>query len=199
MNYTAIGVLGFLVAYLFDVFSLKRMPRAKQGAGIVAVGLIGYATLMVCLKSERLVLPAWLTWLGWALLSVAFSLLVYSLFINLPFRKTYVMSGVGDELIRTRTYALVRHPGVIWYALLLISLILVSQSKGLLIASPIWFLIDVLHVIIQDKFFFGKMFADYEDYRRETPMLIPNRKSITACLRTLRQPRVQSAVQEERG
>ena len=198
MNYVAIGVLGFLVAYLFDVFSLKRVPRAKQSAGIVAIGLIGYATLMVCLKSERLGIPVGLIWLGWALLFISALLLIYSLFINLPFRKTYVMSSAGDELIRTRTYALVRHPGVIWYALLLISLIFVSQSKWLLLASPIWFLIDVLHVIIQDKFFFGKMFADYEDYRRETPMLIPNRKSITVCLRTLRQPRVQSAVQEER-
>ncbi len=196
MNYIAIGVLGFLMAYLFDVFSLKRVPMAKQGAGIVAVGLIGYATLMVCLKSERLVLPAWLPWLGWALLSAALPLFVYSLFINLPFHKTYVISGMGDELIRTRTYALVRHPGVIWYALLLISLILVSQSKLLLITSPIWFLMDVLHVIIQDKFLFGKMFAHYEDYRRETPMLIPTRESIIAFLRTLRQPRVQSAVQE---
>jgi len=198
MNYTVIGVLGFLVAYLFDVFSLKRVPRAKQGAGILAVGLIGYATLMVCLKSERLGIPAGLIWLGWALLCVSAPLLIYSLFINLPFRKTYVMSGAGDELIRTKTYTLVRHPGVIWYTLLLISLILVSESKLLLIASPIWFLMDVLHVIIQDKFLFGKMFADYEDYRIETPMLIPNRKSIITFLRSLRQPKIQSALQERR-
>jgi protein-S-isoprenylcysteine O-methyltransferase Ste14 len=199
MGYITIGVLGFLVAYLFDVVSLKRIPGAKQGVGIVVVALIGYATLMACFESERLALPIWLTWLGWAILSVSVPLLVYSLFINLPFRKTYVVSGVGDRLIRTGTYALVRHPGVSWYALLLVSLILVSRSKLLLIASPIWLAMDILHVIIQDKFFFGKMFKDYDDYRRGTPMLIPSRRSISACLRTLRQPRAESEFQEGRG
>jgi len=199
MGYITIGVLGFLVAYLFDVVSLRRIPRAKQSVGIVVVALIGYATLMACLKSERLELPIWLTWLGWALLSVSVPLLAYSLFINLPFRKTYVVPGVGDRLIRTGTYALVRHPGVSWYALLLVSLILVSKSKLLLIASPIWLAMDILYVMIQDKFFFGKMFKDYDEYRRETPMLIPSRRSISACLRTLRQPRTESEFQEGRG
>lgn len=199
MGYITIGVLGFLVAYLFDVVSLRRIPRAKQSVGIVVVALIGYATLMACLKSERLELPIWLTWLGWALLSVSVPLLAYSLFINLPFRKTYVAPGVGDRLIKTGTYALVRHPGVSWYALLLVSLILVSKSKLLLIASPIWLAMDILHVMIQDKFFFGKMFQDYDEYRRETPMLIPSRRSISACLRTLRQPRTESEFQEGRG
>jgi protein-S-isoprenylcysteine O-methyltransferase Ste14 len=199
MSYITIGVLGFLVAYLFDVVSLKRIPGAKQGVGIVAVALIGYATLMVCLKSERLELPIWLTWLGWALLSVSVPLLIYSLFINLPFRKTYGAPGVGDRLIRTGTYALVRHPGVSWYALLLVSLILVSESRLLLIASPIWLALDIVHVIIQDRFFFGKMFKDYDDYRRKTPMLIPSRRSISACLRTLRQTRTESEFQEGRG
>jgi len=198
MSYITIGVLGFLVAYLFEVVSLKRISGAKQGVGIVAAALIGYATFMVCLKSGRLELPIWLTWLGWALLLVSVLFLVYSLFINLPFRKTYVVPGVGDKLIRTGTYALVRHPGVPWYALLLVSLILVSKSKLLLIASPIWLAMDILYVIIQDKFFFGKMFKDYDDYRRETPMLIPSRRSVGACLRTLRQTRTQSEFQEGR-
>jgi protein-S-isoprenylcysteine O-methyltransferase Ste14 len=199
MGYIIIGVLGFLVAHLFDVVSLKRIPGAKQGVGIVVAALIGYATLMVCLDSERLALPIWVTWLGWALLSVSVPLLVYSLFVNLPFRKTYVAPGVGDRLVRTGTYALVRHPGVFWYALLLVSLILISKSKLLLVASPIWLGMDILHVVIQDKFLFGKMFKDYEDYRRETPMLIPNRRSISACLRTIRQPGTESELQEGRG
>lgn len=199
MSYITIGVLGFLAAYLFDVVSLRRIPGAKQGVGIVAVALIGYATLMVCLKSERLELPIGLTWLGWALLAVSVPLLIYSLFINLPFRKTYVTPGVGDRLIRTGTYALVRHPGVSWYALWLVSLILVSESRLLLIASPIWLALDIVHVFIQDRFLFGKMFKDYDDYRRETPMLIPSRRSISACLRTLRQPRTESEFQEGRG
>lgn len=192
MTYIAIGVCGFLMAYLFDVVSLGRIPGAKQSIGIVTVVLIVYASVMACLEPGKLGLPIWLTWVGWALLVISLTLLIYSLFMNLPFHKTYVEPGVGDKLIKTGTYALVRHPGISWYALTLVSLIFISQSKLLLIASPIWLAMDILHVVIQDKFFFGKMFAGYEDYRRETPFLIPNRRSINACLRTLRQPKIQS-------
>jgi len=71
----------------------------------------------------------------------------------------------------------------------MLSLVLVSGSKLLLIASPIWILLDILLVVIQDKFFLGRMFDGYESYRQETPILLPNRKSISACIRTITQTR----------
>ena len=195
MYYIVIGVCAIFVAILFDVFALRRIPRAKQSIGIVTFALFVYAIVMACFESEKLGLPTWLTWVGWPLLVVSLPLLLYSLFVNLPFRKTYIEAGVGNKLVRNRTYALVRHPGVIWLAFVLISLVLVSQSKILLIATPVWLAMDVLHVVIQDKFFFGKMFSDYEEYRRETPILIPNMKSIGAFLRTLKQPGTQGEAQ----
>jgi len=199
VGYIAIGVLGFLAACLFDVVSLKRIPGAKPAVGFVAAGLIVYATLMVCIRSDRLGLPVGVTWLGWGLLLISLLLITYSLFVNLPWRKTYVAPGVGDTLIRTGTYAMVRHPGVLWYALLLVSLILVSKAKLLLIASPVWFFMDIVYVFIQDRLLFGKMFVGYEDYRQETPMLIPTKKSMDACFRTLRLARAQGEVQGRRG
>jgi hypothetical protein len=80
---------------------------------------------------------------------------------------------------------LTRHPGILWYALGLISLILISQRQLILLAAPIWLLMDVLYVWLQDRFFFPRMFPDYPRYQRETPMLIPNRTSIARCLTTL--------------
>jgi protein-S-isoprenylcysteine O-methyltransferase Ste14 len=56
----------------------------------------------------------------------------------------------------------------------------------LLYAAPIWVFICLLHVVIQDRLLFPRMFAQYPDYKRETPMLIPNKSSIAACLRTLK-------------
>jgi hypothetical protein len=41
-------------------------------------------------------------------------------------------------------------------------------------------------VVIQERFFFGKMFEDYDGYKRETPMLIPSRRSIRAFIDSLR-------------
>jgi protein-S-isoprenylcysteine O-methyltransferase Ste14 len=189
MIYIALGAIGFLVIHFFDIVSLKRIPRAKPYIWILGSGLIVYALMMACLRSDKLLLPMWSTWLGWGLLFVSLSLLVYSLFINLPFRKTYVATGVSSKLIKTGLYALVRHPWVHCFTLFLLSLVLVSRSSLLLVASPIWILLYILLVVIQDKFLFGRMFDGYDTYRQETPMLLPNRRSVNAFISSLRQDR----------
>jgi len=186
MIYVAVGALSFLILHILDIVSLKRIPGAKPFTWILGSGLLVYALMMACLQSDKLPLPMWTTWLGWALLSISLPVLIYSLFINLPFRKTYVAIGVGDKLITTGLYALVRHPWIHCSVLLLLSLILVSKSSLLLIASPIWILLNILLVVIQDTFIFSRMFAGYDQYRKETPMLLPNRKSISACIRTIK-------------
>ncbi len=187
MIYVALGCLGFLIIHVFDIVSLKRIPAAKPAIWVLGSGLLAYSVIMACLTPDKLSLPAWSTWFGWALLSISLSLLIYSLFINLPFRKTYIITGVSDRLITSGLYALVRHPGVMWFILLMVSLILVSSSRIILIASPIWILLDILLVVIQDKFFFGRMFAGYDAYRQKTPMLVPNQRSISAFIRSLKQ------------
>ena len=191
MVYIALGIFGFIVIHLFDILSLKRIAwGAKPGTWIVGGGLLGYSLIMLCLKSNTLPLPMWSTWLGWGLLTLSLCLLIYSLFINLPFRKTYIAAGVGDKLITTGLYALVRHPWVHCFILVLLSLVLVSKSSLLLIATPIWILLNILLVIIQDKFFFGRMFDGYDSYRQKTPMLVPDRRSISAFISSLKQSRV---------
>jgi len=187
MTYIGIGAFGFLIIHFFDFISLKRIPRVKLFIWILGSGLLAYSLIVVCFAPDKLPLPIWSTWLGWGLFSISLLLLIYSLFINLPFRKTYIATGVGDKLIKTGLYALVRHPGVHWFILFMLSLILVSRSSLMLIASPIWILLDIPLVVIQDKFFFGRMFEGYDRYRRETPMLVPNRRSISAFINSLKQ------------
>jgi protein-S-isoprenylcysteine O-methyltransferase Ste14 len=125
------------------------------------------------------------------MLAVSASLLIHSLFISLPFRKTYVDTGVGDKLVKTGLYALVRHPGILWFPLFMLSLIPISRSSLLLIAAPTFIALDIVLVVIQDRLIFGRMFHGYDSYRRETPMLLPNRRSFGAFLRSLRQVKSQ--------
>lgn len=189
MIYIALGSLGFLIIHLLDVVSIKRIPGLKPFTLLVGNGLLVYAAIMVCLAPDKLPLPAWSSWLGWGLLPIALAMLIYSLFINLPFGKTYVAAGVGDKLVTSGLYALVRHPWLHWFILAMLSLILVSRSSLMLIAALIWVSLDIVLVAIQDRFFFGKMFAGYDDYRRQTPMLIPNRRSISAFIDSLKRAR----------
>jgi len=186
MIYIAIGSLGFILLHVFDIVSLKRVPRVKLVTWILGSGLLFCSVIMMSLSPDKLFLPVWSTWLGWGLLPLASFIIIYSLLINLPFRKTYVSSGVGDKLVTTGLYALVRYPWIHCFALILLSLVLVSKSRLLLIGAPILILLNILLAVIQDKFFFGRMFAGYDQYRKETPMLVPNRKSISACIKTIK-------------
>jgi protein-S-isoprenylcysteine O-methyltransferase Ste14 len=187
MIYIVLGGLGFLSVKILDIVSLKRIPGVKPLTVLVGNGLLVFSIIMLCLSPEKLALPLWSSWLGWALLPISLFLLIYSLYINLPFAKTYVATGVGDKLITSGFYALVRHPWVYGFTLLMVALILVSKSRLMLIAAPIWVLLDIILVAIQDRFFFGRMFAGYDDYRRQTPMLIPNRRSISAFIDSIKQ------------
>jgi protein-S-isoprenylcysteine O-methyltransferase Ste14 len=185
--YIVLGVLGFLAIHLLDIVSIKRIPLAKPLTMLVGNGLLVFSIIRLCLSPDKLSLPAWSSWLGWVLLPISLFLIIYSLFIKLPFGKSYVTTGVGDRLITSGLYALVRHPWVHGLVLLLVALVLVSQSRLMLIAAPIWVLLDIGLVAIQDRFFLGRMFADYDNYRRRTPMLIPNRRSLSAFINSLKQ------------
>lgn len=187
MIYIILGGLGFLIIHLLDIVSIKRIPGLKPLTTISGNGLIIFSIIMLCLSPDKLSLPLWSTWLGWVLLPVSVFMLVYSLYINLPLGKTFFAAGVGQKLVTSGLYALVRHPWLHGLVLLLLALILVSGSRLTLIAAPIWVALDIGLVIIQDRFFFGKMFAGYDNYRRRTPMLIPNRRSINAFINSLKQ------------
>jgi len=182
MIYIATGCLGFLVIQFSDIVSLERLPRAKPFTWILGSGLLVYVLMMVCLQAERMSLPIWPAWLGWALLVISFLLLIHSPLINLPFHKTYIADSVAAKPIRSGLYALVRHPEVHWFILVLFSLILVSKSGLLLIATPMLILLDIVLVIAQDDIFFGRIFTGCDDYRQETQMLVPNLKSINAFI-----------------
>lgn len=183
-----LGALGFLFALAFDVTGLRGWRRSKQFVGLLSAGLSAYALVQAALAGPKLALPAALVWLGWPLLFVALALLVTSLFLEIPLFQMSVEACVSPTLVRTGTYALTRHPGVLWFALLLVALLLVSRSRLLLWAGPIWLSLDVLLVWIEDRFIFPRQFPEYVEYRHETPMLLPTLTSVRRCWRTLRNP-----------
>lgn len=181
----AAGAFSFLMAYSFDWAALKKIRGLKQAIAIVVVVIHGYALYAAGWGVARFSLPAPFSWIGLVLLPISLLLLCYSFFIEIPFTKTYARTGSGDQLVTTGSYALVRHPGVIWYFIFLLSMFLVTGSITLLVAAPIWLLLDIVYVVVQERFFFDTMFPGYRDYRRQTPMLLPTRKSIARSLRTL--------------
>jgi protein-S-isoprenylcysteine O-methyltransferase Ste14 len=112
MTYILIGIAGFIIFHLVDIAAIKRLPLMKPATWTLGCGLVVLGMVMAAFTGEKLALPPWLVAVGWLVLLASLGQLLYSLFINLPFRQTYVDKGVADELITTGLYAIVRHPGV---------------------------------------------------------------------------------------
>jgi protein-S-isoprenylcysteine O-methyltransferase Ste14 len=178
MSLIVLGTIGFVTIHLFDVAALKGMRWIKPFIWTAGCLLLMFAAVMVCTDPAKISLPVWLSISGWIMLPGAIGLLMYSLFGNLPFRKTYLEKGVPNKLIKNGLYSIVRHPGIYGFGLLMLSLFLLSGSKLMLLAGLIWLAIDIILVVLQDLIFFGRMFPEYAIYRQETPMLIPTWRSL---------------------
>lgn len=188
MVYVGVAAVGFLAGYLFELAWLKRVPGARPALWTASLGLLGYALVMVCIRSTRFDLPGWVGGVGWGLLLTTSALLVYSLFLEPPFARTYLHNSPRHSLVQTGTYALVRHPAMVWYVLLLIALVLISRSVILLTTLPVWVLLEGLWVILQEQMVLSRLFPDYVQYRQKTPMFIPTWRSTRASLKSLAFP-----------
>lgn len=185
MKYIILGAIGFLFILLFDIYTLKNEGVKRKTLGLSGVVLIAYSAVMAVIVSDKIAFPAAVRIAAWILWAAAVFLLLYSLFLELPFKKTYGGAKYSCELVDTGTYALCRHPGVLWFGLTFLFFFLATGAVLLLLACIIWTAIDIVHVYIEDRFFFPKMFAGYKAYAKSTPMLVPNRSSIRRCISTL--------------
>ena len=193
LSYILLGTITFLIGPVFEFISIKGVRGGKQIIGLTSLALLGYAVRGVCLHPEKFSIPIGVTAFAWLLLAASSMLLLYSLCIEIPFVQTYHSSGVGKQLVTTGTYGLVRHPGVLWFALLMAALTLVSRSRLALLAAPIWTGADVLYAWIQDRYLFPLMFPEYEGYQQEAPMFIPTGSSLRRCLRTFGRTKINEA------
>lgn len=182
-----VGILGFLILYGVDYFDLKKKRLLKFFTWILGIMLLLISHLQIVLTSKIIIFPEFLKSIGIVLSVIFFILLLYSVFIEISVlgRKGCAVSSSG--LIRSGTYALSRHPGVLWYIMTLIFLFIATGAKYLLYAIPVWSIMDILYAILQDLYFFPRLFGEeYDDYKKSTPMILPSFKSIRSCILSYR-------------
>lgn len=182
---TLLGVLAFGLAIGYDIANLARRYHLKIVVQISVSVLFLLALGSAICHPDKMSMPGWIVALGGTLSGLGMVLLAYSLGIELSFRRTYLTAEAPGQLVTTGTYALTRHPGVLWLGLWLLGLALVSRSRVLLLAGPLWLATDIFYVWLQDRYFFPRQFPDYGRYQSQTPMLWPTRASIKRCLATL--------------
>jgi len=185
MIFVLLGVISFLIMYLYDFYTLKNKFILKLMFGITGFGMFIYATIMTLQSKVIYELPIIVRIVSGVAFIVFLMLLIYSLFLELPFVKTYGKCNHKHELVDTGTYALCRHPGVIWFGFMFLFMFLTTGIKILVIAGLVWTICDIIYVFYQEKYIFKKLFPNYTDYIKSTPMLIPNKKSIKKFIMTL--------------
>ena len=187
MAWTAAAVcLAFVLFFLYDVAGATgRLRPFRLGFAAGCLLLAGTAGWLIWSAGGRLgtrPVPAVVG--GTAALLFAL-ILIYTLFIVLPFGETYVSEGAAAPLYTRGVYALCRHPGVLWLIGLTAGLWLAVGTAEAMIFCLLVSILDTAYAAFQDRWTFPKLFPGYGAYRRAVPFLIPSVRSVRRCVQTL--------------
>ncbi len=175
--YVGIGIIGFALLLIFDLLSLRNKNYLKYVFGLTGFLMIFICSLLIIINySDFNELNNMFRIISSVFALASLSLLVYSVFIEVG-KKTYQVEN-KHILVTEGTYALTRHPGVLWMLLLFIFGAIMFQNILLFYTGLIWTIVNIIYVSIQERYIFHKIFDNYEQYQKNTPMILPNIRSI---------------------
>lgn len=183
---TLLGICAFLFFLAWEYTSLFSTGKKIASISILFSVVTGIAAHILVLTGPRFPGSLETSLIGAIITCLAGYLLYRSLVAELP-RETYASANgkpVPGKTCQQGTYALVRHPALWWYGLFLAGLFIITGSKWLIISGVVWWLANLVLVVIEDFYLYPLMFKDYLSYKQKTPMLIPNRESLSRCLKT---------------
>lgn len=183
MIYLGIGIIGFLLLLMFDVCSLCKKSIMKYIFGASGFLLIAGSSVFLVFTKSNIYFPLSFRVISLFLAIISLGLLIYSVFIEVG-KKTYEYKN-QNKLVTTGTYALSRHPGVLWFLFLYMFAAVYFQNHLILYAGLTWTAMNILYVSIQEKYIFTKLFDNYGSYIQTTPMIFPSFESLEKCITTL--------------
>lgn len=186
MPTVSMGLLGFILFFIYDLNDAFWKKKILNGLFAVGVFLIGISVVIEIVCSIETIPKFGLTsFLGLTFALLFFVGLMYTLFFALPFKGTYIEVSEIRKTYKFGVYALCRHPGLGCFIGLFFFLYIAWPTPSVGIMSALYSGLNLLYVIFQDWLTFPVIFSDYDHYKAETPFVIPNLRSIHACFRTL--------------
>lgn len=189
MPYLLIGCVSFLFFVLYDINSVTLKNKLLHKSFAVGCMLLAASTAGLIVVSGLNNSVDLLRTGFFSILALIFIiLLVYTLFFALPFHDTYTYGDKVENTVstcQTGMYALCRHPGVIWFSGFYFSIWLMFPDPLLLSAAIVFSMLNIAYVVFQDKWTFMRSFSDYDQYKKNTPFLIPTFQSIKKCWKTM--------------
>jgi len=167
-------LMGFVVGTLHDAAAYHRVPYVKPLLVLVGAALHIAGALQLIVNSDRQRLPVGLQRVGQVLSIAGFLGMVYSIAIEIPFRRAWLDRGHTGNLVTSGTYSVSRHPGVLWTFVWVPCAGVATRSRDLLRYWPFIILADIVHVWIQDRMLLPRIFGqEYRAYQQRVPFLVP--------------------------
>lgn len=176
MIYIVAGSLSFLMFLLFDYSQLNNRNIVKYVFGIIGLLILMSATILILIEDSVFEFHSFSKIAFLTLSLIFFALLVYSVFIEIG-KNNYVKEA-KPKLVTCGTYALTRHPGILWFLFMYGFLSLATSSTLLFYAAIIWSIINIVYTYFQETNILYKVFDEYSEYKKNTPMFVPNITSI---------------------
>lgn len=187
----SLSIAGFSLLILADLLWAKGRKGARilRGSGYF---LVGAAVILFALAPNPwwpIPLPAGAAFqqpgplpspLGAALLVLIIAassfLLFWSVFLEIGIAKRRL--GLGPKsIVSTGTYHWCRHPGFWWFASLMIAIGALRGFSAYYLTILLLIALNLLLILIQDRYTFPTVFCGYEEYRKNVPFLIPRIKA----------------------
>ncbi|HAF86860.1 MAG TPA: hypothetical protein DCG32_10975 [Sphaerochaeta sp.] len=160
-----LGATGYLLAGLYDVAILHNKPLLRKFlyAGFFITAL-PYPVIFLTWDSP---LPGFVAWIIFPLLIAFALLLIFSVMIE-----TSLFSEGTGKLYQGGTYRISRHPGFIWYTIINVLVMIYYWNHCITMLLVGLTLCNLILIVVEDRIFFPKMFAEYEEYRKRTPFFL---------------------------
>lgn len=99
-------------------------------------------------------------------------LLIWSVFFEISYHRR----RLGIDLrgtVKSGSYGLCRHPGFWWLSFFSLSVAILRGLDLYIFSISLMIGLDLLLIVIQDKYVFPRLFTGYDAYRKEIPFLVP--------------------------
>lgn len=172
MWYTLTVAVSFFFLFLYDLFQIRSSRVYTLLFSIIGYGGLVLSHFFLGLRYLPAVEIDFVS-IGVIVLGGFFLLLLfYSLFFEIPLRGTY--RNRNERYTYTLgTYGLSRHPGFLWFTLFHICLIVLFRRNEIYLFSCVAVLLNFSLILAEDLWVFPRLFADYGEYKKKVPFLIP--------------------------
>lgn len=191
MTNIIICIAAFVCFFLYDWNEACKGNRILHFSFLGGCFLWGIGNIRLIQNSWKAVGISRPSQIVWGIFSVLFFLLlIYTLFFALPIKETYVEdSSSQPPVCEDGMYGLCRHPGFLWYCIFYLFLFLTFPQYELLIGIIVLCMCNFLYICAEDRFFFSRMFSNYDGYKERVPFLVPTKSSILKCYQYFKKER----------